>query len=336
MANEATLKDTTASLARIQEFDVVTLSRTEDLGTHLNFSEIVTPASEVVGLYKRIPPSSLNDLTDGQLNEIKSAAQSDFQLFDQIIKFNPTSGDAVNVRNQLIATVRNRRDQLFGQIWHYIAYGVARTTDTSLLESQARAAIQSISDQAKEMTDALTKSKDDAEVALKAIRDVAAEQGVSQQAHYFKSEADQQETLAGKWLTKTYYFAIAVGVFALFSLFFHKIPWIQPTTNSELVQFVTSKLLIFAVLSFMLILAAKNYATHKHNAIVNRHRQNALLTYRALVQAAADRGTEDIILAHAASCIFAPQETGFANVKGEGAAKSVLELMTKATSKSSE
>jgi len=100
-------------------------------------------------------------------------------------------------------------------------------------------------------------------------------------------------------------------------------------------QLISSKILIFAVLGYLLLMAARNYATHKHNAIVNRHRQNALLTYRKLVEAASNEVTEDIVLAHAASCIFSPQETGFAHSKGEfnSGSKSVLELLTKSTSK---
>jgi len=106
---------------------------------------------------------------------------------------------------------------------------------------------------------------------------------------------------------------LAVGVFAVLSLFLHKLPWIKPENGSEALQLITSKILIFAVLAFLLVMAAKNYATHKYNSVVNRHRQNALLTYRALVEAAAGQGTEDIVLAHAASCIFSPQETGFSH-----------------------
>lgn len=82
-------------------------------------------------------------------------------------------------------------------------------------------------------------------------------------------------------------------------------------------QLISSKVLIFAVLGYLLLMAARNYATHKHNVVVNRHRQNALLTYRSLVEASDGSGTEDIVLAHAASCIFSPQETGFSHGKGE-------------------
>jgi hypothetical protein len=57
---------------------------------------------------------------------------------------------------------------------------------------------------------------------------------------------------------------------------------------------------------------------HRHNAVVNKHRQNALLTYRALVEAGSEGGTRDIVLTHAASCIFAPQDTGFTKSDSDG------------------
>lgn len=103
-------------------------------------------------------------------------------------------------------------------------------------------------------------------------------------------------------------------------------------------QLITSKVLIFTVLGYLLIMAARNYGIHKHNAVVNRHRQNALLTYRALVTASEDSGTQDIVLAHAASCIFSPQETGFAHGKSDGTtgSRSVLELLTKGTPKTAD
>ena len=79
----------------------------------------------------------------------------------------------------------------------------------------------------------------------------------------------------------------------------------------------------------MLFLSAKNFLTHKHNAIVNKHRQNALVTFQALVDAAKDESCKDIILTHASSCIFSPQETGYS--KGgsnpSGSNRSIVELL---------
>lgn len=338
MATESVYKTCYEALDRVQTFDPETLGRVADLGRQMNFAEAVKPAEAIVTVYKRIPMSALSDFTDNQLNAITAQANADYNLFKQILDFNAMSGDAVNLRTNIINTINIRRDQLFDQVWQFVSYGVARITDTSVLETQARATIQGIKDQAEKLTEQLTKAKSDADSALTAIRSVASEQGVSQQATYFREEAQTQETLADKWLEYTYWFAAGLATFAILSLFLHKIDWIKPENYGETFQLVTSKVLIFTVLGYMLIMAAKNYATHKHNAVINRHRQNALLTYRALVTAAEDSGTQDIVLAHAASCIFSPQETGFANSKGDTGAgsKSVLELLTKGASKTGE
>ncbi len=323
------------ALERIQKFDTNSLGRESDLGKQLSFSAAVKPAETLVGIYKRIPLTTLEDFSDSQLNTITGQAQADFNIFQQILDFNAQADNAASTRTNILNSLNSRRDQLFDHLWQYVAYSVARNTDTSLLETQARATIQAIKDESGKLTKDLSTAKAEAETALAAIRAVASEQGVSQQASYFKQEATDQETLAETWLTYTYRFAIALGVFAILSLFLHKIEWLKPSGYGEMMQLISSKFLIFAVLAYLLIMAAKNYTTHKHNAVVNRHRQNALLTYRALVEATDGKGTEDIILAHAASCIFSPQETGFSSGKNENpsGSKSVLELMTKSPAK---
>lgn len=280
MATQSILESTRESLDRVQQFDVATLSREDDLGKQMNFSEAVAPSQALVDIYRRIPMTALDDFSDTQLSVIGNQAKADFNVFTQILEFNATSADAASTRTNIISTLGTRRDQLFEQLWQYVAYGVARITDTSLLETQARATIQSIKDQSEKLTSQLAVAKNDADSALAEIRAVAAEQGVSQKAIHFKQEAEEQETLAATWLKYTYWFAAAVGSFAVLSLFLHKFDWIRPEGTAEMFQLISSKLLIFAVLGYLLLMAARNYSTHKHNAVVNRHRQNALLTYR--------------------------------------------------------
>lgn len=334
MSTDSVRSTAIEALKRIQEFDVKSLAREDDLGRQMNFSAALIPAERLVNLYKRIPLSSLEDFSDSQLSTITQQAQADFNTFDQILSFDSTVSNASDTRSNLIANLNARRDQVFESLWNFVSYGIARSTDTLLIETQARAAIQSIKDGAAKLTDDLSAAKGEADSALLEIRKVAAEQGVSQQAIHFKSEADSQEDLAKVWLRYTLYFASAVGLFALASLVLHKIPWIRPESSLEAMQLVTSKFLIFAVLGYLLLMASRNYSTHKHNAVVNRHRQNALLTYKALVEASGE-SAQDIVLAHAASCIFSPQETGFSNGRSESSAgsKSVLELMTKTAAK---
>lgn len=228
MATATVLETTRATLNRIQQFDVKTLSREDDLGKQMSFSEAVQPAAALIDIYKRIPITALEDFSDTQLNAIAAQANADFNVFQQMLDFNVQAADAATIRTGILSTVKARRDQLFDQLWQYVAYGVARITDTSLLETQARATIQSIKDESAKLTNQLKTAKEDADSALAAIRSVASEQGVSQQAIYFKQEAVDQEALAATWLKYTYRFAAAVVVFAVFSLFLHKIEWIKP------------------------------------------------------------------------------------------------------------
>jgi hypothetical protein len=83
----------------------------------------------------------------------------------------------------------------------------------------------------------------------------------------------------------------------------------------------------------MLFLSARNFLNHKHNAIVNRHRQNALMTHRALIEAAGDHGIREAIMVQAAGCIFSPQNTGYTGGGSSGenpSPKSVVELLSRA------
>lgn len=183
--------------------------------------------------------------------------------------------------------------------------------DFAALEREARAAVQAAADNAAELTADLEKNKQEVQKILDKVRRVAAEQGVSQQAIYFQQDSSTHDTDAGIWQTRTIYLAIGLVVYAALSATFHKWTWLAPTNNYDAFQLGLSKLLIFVVIAYMLLLSARNFLAHKHNAIVNKHRQNALLTFNALVDAAKGEDRKDIVLTCAAACIFSPQETGY-------------------------
>jgi hypothetical protein len=82
-------------------------------------------------------------------------------------------------------------------------------------------------------------------------------------------------------------------------------------------------------MGYALVLCSRTFLAHTHNAIVNRHRQNALLTFQALVNAAKEESKKDIILTHASACMFSPQETGFTKHASEGTSN-IIQLLGKA------
>ena len=334
MANdkEKQLSDETKdSLVRMQEFDVSSLSREAELGQHLNFSPVLPAAKRLVDLYQRLSVEALEDFPDNVLNTIKNQANNDFNLFNRISDFNPTQDNAANQRQTFIDQIEKAYQPTFNHLHPLIAYSLLRAADFQRLDRDARSTFQGIKDQANEITNELNDTKEEAKKILEEVREISAEQGVTQQAIYFKEASEGHDIEAKQWRAATIWVAIGLAAYAIFTLFFHKIPFLVPTSMYETVQIAVSKVLVFAVISYMLYLTAKNFLSHKHNSIVNKHRQNALMTYKALVDAAGDTPNKELILNHAAACIFTPQPTGYSSDSGvqSPSAKSVVELLTK-------
>lgn len=326
------------SLERVQQFDVDELPRTADLGSSFHFQKAVQPARKLIELYQQLPASALAYMPENFLQLIKAQADADYQKLGQILEFDPgTEANPAQVRDNYVNAIVAAYQPAFTKLHPFIAYGVSRVADFQRLENDARAAVQAARDDASKLLGQLEQSNREAAQILEDVRRVAAEQGVSQQAIFFKQESDEHQTLADEWRDRTIWVAVGLALYAVGSLFLHRIPVLRPETTYDALQLVTSKVLIFGVLSYLLFLSAKNFLSHKHNAIVNRHRQNALMTFKALADAAGSEESRDVVLTHAASSIFSPQDTGYTRSGGSnGVGRSLIEIMPKAIANGSE
>lgn len=325
------------SLRRMQEFDVQTLPREKELGSAVNFLDAVEPAERLVSLYKKLAIISLDDLSSNALQQIKDKANADYTILKQAIDFTLSQQNPQEARNSIIQQLINAYDPSFQSLHPFISYSLHRSADFQRLDADARATMQSISDRAEKIEKQLQGHEKEAQRVLNEIRSVAAEEGVTQQSTHFRAEADRHEAEADKWKDRTTYLAAGLGFYAFCSIFLHKIPFLIPTSTYETVQLAVSKILIFSVIAYMLFLAARNFLNHKHNSIVNRHRQNALMTHRALIEAAGDHGIREAIMVQAAGCIFSPQPTGYTTATAGSSdnhnSKPVIELLSRAITK---
>jgi hypothetical protein len=309
--SDSRVEETRKSLERVQHFDTALLPQVDQLGAQLNFQEAVAPAQRIIGLFAQFPAQYIGDLPDNQIDVLRTNADSFYSVLTEIMNFDTKQNDVFGRRTTMIDSLRGQYHNFFTSLHPLISYGASRLRDYSALEKDARAAMQAATDRADAIAAELEEHRAAAERILEDVRKTAAEQGVSQQALYFKDESKEHNDEANQWRRYTIGLSIALGVYAFLSIFLHKIPWLTPTNTYEAVQLGLSKVLIFAVMAYMLFLSARNFLSHKHNAIVNRHRQNALLTFKALVDAAGQEEKRDIVLTYAAACIFAPQETGY-------------------------
>lgn len=323
------------SLDRIQQFDAGTLAREEDLGIRFSFADAVPAARRLIQLYQQLGLATLDDFSDAILQQVRQQADADFNRFDSLLKFAPdTQQNPSSVRTQLISGIESAYQATFQALYMPIAYGVSKSIDYQRMENEARASLQAVADRADQVTENIQGQQKQVEDILQNVRKAASEQGVSQQAIYFKDEADNHATLARAWLKYTVILAVCVAIYSIATLFIHKIPFFKPTNLYDSTQLIASKVLIFFVLSYMLVLAARNFLNNKHNEIVNKHRQNALMTFKALVDATKTEESRDVVLRSAASCIFSPQDTGYTRGQRQASAPTVTELLAKTVLKS--
>lgn len=297
------------SLERMQKFDPDSIARVDKLGPQINFADSVSAAKRLTGIYNRLSLDALDELSVGQLTQIRDCADRDFSHLDQIEKFDLKQGNPVQHRDALAQQLEGAYAPSFEQLLLFICHGVSRTADFKALEMDARSANQRMQDEFAQLRKGMEDKDKEADSMLVKIRSAAAEQGVSQQAVYFKEEANKHAANAADWLKRVWWAAGILVVYAVASLFLPALSWLQ---DMDTVQLAVSKTLIFIVLGYALFFCAKNHAADRHNAVVNRHRQNALMTYQTLVKANKNPENADIVLTHAARFIYAPQDSGYA------------------------
>jgi len=333
--NTSLLEEAKLSIERMQKFDVKTLPRVEDLGKGMNFQSAVGTAERLVNLYKQLAIDLMDDLPKNVLQQLKDRADSDYSLFHEVLAFKANQLDPLHERDDIISKFELAHELTFLTLHPYVAYSLNRSADFQRLNTDARAMLQSISEQADEIMKKMKTYEGDAKRALEGIRSSAGKEGVTHQAKHFEVEAGKHETKATKWLALTALAAALLLIFVGGSVLLRKTPCLIPTTTYDAVQLSISKVLIFSVTAYMLFLSARNFLSHKHNAIVNRHRHNALVIHRVLIEAAGEQGNREAIMVQAMSYILAPQTTGYAGGAGnEGISlRSVAKLLSKSSGK---
>lgn len=323
------LEETIQLIEQIHELDAQQVARSETLGRSFELTGAVPMISKSIDLLRKIPASALPDLGESQIIQIKAACEQIISIFGRLMSFNPADlPNSAQERQALVDGSVNTYNSIFSTIFPIVAYLTSRLIDPSEATRMAENALADLQKISEKGTAIIAAVESEAGRVLNEVRRTAAESGVSQQAFYFGDEAAAQSLLSGKWQTYTNWTAIGLGAFALASLAL-SVLW-SPENPYQTAQIALSKVLIFSTIAFMLFLSSRTLLAHRHNEVVNKHRQNALLTFNALVEASGDQQTREVVLTHASACIFAPQETGFSKQNSNPPPSSILEVLPRA------
>ncbi|WP_417483918.1 hypothetical protein [Maricaulis salignorans] len=320
-------------LKEAQDWDLTALGRRSELGSSFHLEDAVAPAVRTQSLLKEVPLDLLSSISNTMRGQVERAVEAFEQEVKQLDDFDPAAVEnAPGVRQERINAILNGYEKKFDLLYPVISYASSRRTDLSALDREARRNMDALKEHMDTFSKETEKIQTEAEQTLELVKQAAEEQGVSQQALYFKTIADDQDNRTTDWLK----FTVAAGAFVfLFAIAGVAAPhwawlnWFSYQSSEPIAVYLAGKAVLFAVLLFGLYTCARNYFAHKHNAVVNRQRQTALQTFRVLADAARSDADRDVILTHAAACIFQPQDTGFVRASGDGggAGQSVVEIL---------
>lgn len=321
------------SLDRLFQFDPNDLIQKSRLGENA-FVDAVPPASRVLGLYKRIPVEVVSELSENSAKGLKESADSTFSRISEILDFDLEQGAVRSRRDALIVNLTTGYDLAFDAILPIVAFSVAQATDFVAIGEKGRAAVQDVRDKTDGIQIEIASTLDEAKDLLEEVRNVAAENGVLKQAAFFRDEAASHVDSSRYWLSAAIVSGLVLVLYTSLTLLLSKNPIFTSETIYGSLQIAVSKVLLFSILTYAVIACVANYRSHRHNAVVNKHRQNALMTYRTLSEAGASPESRDTILNHAAAAIYAPVDSGYVKheERGYGASLPAITLSPKSPS----
>jgi hypothetical protein len=245
----------------------------------------------------------------------------EFQQPASFLVFQPGSQNNPNqVRADLIQQIKARYQDFCDRLGPIIAFANSFAPDEGELnarlermEAEFQGKSRAIETQLRQQ---LASNSETLDGLLKESRSIVQNQkelsgdiGVTKMANYFDSEAIFHGKESKKWGWRTLLVGVAIVLFSVLSFYFRES--FGAIKIHEIAQLAVSKALVFFTLAYLFLLSARSFSSHKHNEIVNRHRHNALRTFKTLADAASLSEGKDLVLSYAAACIFAPQETGY-------------------------
>lgn len=266
------------------------------------FKGAVEPAKQLQGLVAKLNTDNAPLLSRNSANELHRSLKRVSTLFNDAVKLEAQGkkplGDIVN-------DFRTAHFEAIDSLPKYIEYLADERTESQKLD-EANAEIEALIERAGSVMAR-------AEETINQMTQAAEEAVTSGYASYFYSAEIIHEKGSRFWQAVIIVIALLLIAFAFFAPSIYQS---ERFANVDPLQLSLSKVLVFSVFATYLIVSIRSYSAHKHNALVNRHRKNAMLTFRSMIDAADETTNRDVILAYAAVCIFAPQSTGLIRENG--------------------
>lgn len=299
----------------IAETPIEQLTQVSRFGQEGGFESLRPMFEKTILLFDQLSKANLDLASEARLDGLSRITSKLQQTIQNIRAF--SLGSSPVQRDNLMLNFKTAYDDACDEIGRFIGL--------SFLSSRSEEAQRRLITQLRDLNDSAQKEISD---TLKTVRDVAKKAGISEHAYLFKDEAREHQTAARKWLVVTIVLFLGTSALAVvnYSKTLSTLSTIiapatskaapqsdgVPQTTGLTVQLTIAKLIVFSLLFSAVLWAGRIYRAHRHNYVINKHRQNALSTFEVFVRAAsADEQTKNAVLLQATQCIFSAQNTGY-------------------------
>lgn len=293
------------------------------LGKELNFSEIRNPINDIINYIKKISVVDLTVIPFSNLTSLRDVLDTLHDLFKQIKNFKATTDNATNQRNYFIQNINNNLDQLIQYSIPVLFVGNLFTDDTANEKEKLNTILQDFDSHRQQVEN----KSNEINAILESAKSAVGKVGVNVHATLFEKESIFHKNEANKWLKNVGVVIILIIIGGLAAL------KMMPSFDNAafIIQYSVTKIVVIATMFYALSICMKNYRAHKHNEIVNKHRQNALSTFETFVNSSAEQQTKDAVLLQATMSIFSNQQTGYSSSDNDGDMPSkVIEIIKSA------
>lgn len=233
-----------------------------------------------------------------------------------------TNENAAESRAATAKRVENEIDKAIG-----VVDGALRRRATSMDAQQMAESGHALIAELNKKSDAVDRVLGNAREALETVQKAAIQKGVNEQGEAFAKAADAHKKTAGLWAYAAAGLAAAVLAVAGYTVAYGNGPpspasawWVAGN-----LAYFGARLLIVSVLSFLLVVAVRNFRAEKHNEIANRHRHGALATF-AQFQTWAQGPAGDAVVLQVSEAIFGAAATAYRD-KEDSESTHVTELL---------
>jgi len=318
------------------------LIRSGPLGLELSFENSRHILQAMLNLVRLARGLSLELVPFGLLANVQARLSECRGIINEMKSFSSAkAANAAATRNQIQQRIEGTFDSLYQATLPILLSNALVGTTQEDLKGQAKETIRDLETIRTDAKQKLDDALNEAQATLAKQKDAAAETGATRHASLFSDESKSHAEQATKWL-RALYGILSLTFVAALGLLFIQFPQIDTIVENvtgksvtiDHVQFTISKIMLIVVCFYALSIASRNYKAHRHNSVVNKHRQNALQTFETFVKAASDVQTKNAVLLEAARTIYGSQSTGYLTKGGESDSPSRIIEIFKAADKS--